>query len=67
MDLSVDIPPRDTTPGNGNETLRDLSGFPVVMVTGTSQVQVSSRSKDCCFNCIQLNFVMCMTYFRLRH
>ena len=40
MELSVDTPPREVTPGNGNEILDDLSGFPVVVVTGTSQIQV---------------------------
>ena len=40
MELSVTTPPREAAPGNGNETLDDLSGFPVIVVTGTSQVQV---------------------------
>ena len=40
MELSVTTPPREAVPGNGNETLDDLSGFPVVVVTGTPQVQV---------------------------
>ena len=47
MDLSVDIPPREIIPGNGNETLEDLSGFPVLTVTEISQVQVSFV--DYCF------------------
>ena len=41
MDLSVDTPPREIIPGNGNEALEDLSGLPIVLVTGISQVQVN--------------------------
>ena len=40
MELSITTPPREAAPGNGNETLDDLSGFPVIVVTGSSQVQV---------------------------
>lgn len=40
MELNIDTPSREVTPGNGNETLDDLSGFPVFVVTGISQVQV---------------------------
>ena len=40
MELSFNTPSREITPGNGNETLDDLSGFPVFAVTGISQVQV---------------------------
>ncbi len=40
MELNIDTPSREVTPGNGNETLDDLSGLPVIEVTGISQVQV---------------------------
>ena len=40
MELSIDTPSREITPRNGNETLDNLSGFPVFAVTGISQVQV---------------------------
>lgn len=40
IEMSVTTQPRVVAPGNGNETLEDLSGFPIVLVTGTSQIQV---------------------------
>lgn len=42
IELSINAPPRNVDPGNGNETPEDLSEFPVVSLVGAApQVQVS--------------------------
>ena len=46
IEVGVTSPQREVTTGNGNETLEDLSGFPVVTVTGTTQVQVIHKTTN---------------------
>ena len=41
MDLTVNIPPRTATTGNGNETLQNLNTYPIVTLTGPTQIEVS--------------------------
>ena len=45
IEVGVTSPQREVTTGNGNETLEDLSGFPVVTVTGTTQIQVIHKQQ----------------------
>ena len=40
IEMSVEHPSRVVIPGDGNETPEDLSGYPVVVVARTSQIQV---------------------------
>ena len=41
IDLNINPPQRDiTTATNGNDTVEDLSRFPVITVAGTTQTQV---------------------------
>ena len=50
MEMSVDVPLEEVTPGNGNETVEDLSGFPVATVTGVTEVQVSLQKYVVSYN-----------------
>ena len=47
MELTVEsLQQQDIRAGNGNETVQDLSHFPVVMVTGITQTQVSIMTQQ---------------------
>ena len=44
IEVGITSPQREVTTGDGNETLEDLSGFPVVTETGTTQIQVKQKN-----------------------
>ena len=40
VEMRIEAPSREVAIGNGNETLMDLSGFPLITFTGASEIQV---------------------------
>ena len=40
MDLTLNIPPRTASVGDGNETIQNLNTYPIVTLTGPTQIEV---------------------------
>ena len=64
MDLSVNTLPRNAVTGNGNEPLQDLSSFPVVTLTGPTQIEVNFNNSVVAINNFK-NPVKVVRYYTL--